>query len=428
MSELLPGALEGYIRAYLLILLLLCGVFHLNYSLNDTIWNEYDELANYDYIDKLTSGHLPRGDEYISDYSAEITFQHFLWAKTTIFDGSKQSMMAAGRSYQAQQPPLYFLLLTPLNATLKAAGVSPPLQIKLLRTVNVPLFLVAALLTIPIFHELSRLFGWNPIWGYYLAVLSYVFGYELRSHIGADNLSPLVGNAFIYLVLLTWRTRRQEFITWSALAASLCFLTKYTHALFPVMWAISTGFFYKHHPQPWRKRLLHAAPYSLVAAYFLLNAARYGRADPLGTGATKEIFAWIEPVLEVWHVLYYFVATALSLTPVFEYGNVFVAVILAILAVTYGLSFYRLFVEGKRDALPIFAACQVSVALILVALVLNAYRGQVYWFTFRIYFGYTLFWLFSLCATPLLLPWKWLRGAAGAVGLLLVTFLVYVRA
>jgi hypothetical protein len=289
--------------------------------------------------------------------------------------------------------------------------------------------LAACLVTILLFRELSMVAGWDPLYGYYIVVLSYVFGFHFRSHIGADMLSPLVGALFFYLLARKWRTGNPHYATWSALAAALCFLTKYTHALFPVIWAVSMMFFYKKDPglSP-RKRILHFVPYSVIGLYFLVNVLQYGLGDPLRTGATKDLFGFIHPVLDAGLVLHYFVATAFSMDSLPQYPGSFAAVVLGLLALNYSLSFHRLFVERRWAVATAFAACQISVALILAALVLNAYRAGVYWWPFRIYFGYTIPWLVSLTATPYLLDWKPLRRIWAVTGILLVSLLVYVRA
>jgi hypothetical protein len=220
----------------------------------------------------------------------------------------------------------------------------------------------------------------------------------------------------------------QEYATWSALAAALCFLTKYTHAFFPIIWAVSMVFFYRKHPgQPLRNKVLHVAPYSLVPLYFLINMLQYGAGDPLRTGATRDLFGFVQPVLNVWHVLYNFVDTAFSMKPVFEYGNLIPAAVFLLLAFNYSVSFYRLFVSRESSVVPIFVACQISVSLIVAALVLNAYREGVYWWTFRIYYGYTIPWLISVTATPYLVNRRWLREAWAVAGLVLVTCLVGLR-
>ncbi len=418
-----------YVSGYLLFLLLLCAAFHVRYILNNPIWSEYDEIANYDYIERLGRGQLPHAEDYITDYSAEITFRFFSWQETQHFDGTKETMGAASRSYQAHQPPLYFLMLAPVNLALKAAGVSPLFQITFLRLINVPLGLAACAVTILVFRELNLLFGWDPIYGYYIAVFSYVFGFHFRSHVGADMLSPLVGAVFFYLLLRQWRTGNQVYATFSALAAALCFLTKYTHALFPIFWAVSMLFYYKKHPGlRLRNRILHFVPYSIVGFYFLVNIIQYGIDDPLRTGATKGLFSWVPQVLDAWYVVYQFVTTSFYMDSMPMYGNLFAVAVVGLLVFNYALSFYRLFIERQWSVVPIFGACQISVTLILAALVLNAYRTGVFWWTFRIYFGYTIPWFVALTAAPYLVRWKPLRAVWGVAGLVLLTVLVIVRA
>ena len=422
----LPLPLGRYARAYFAFLLVLAALFFLNFTLNHLIWSEYDEIANYDYIDKLTDGHFPMADQDISRYTLDITASDFTFQHPLGWHRTLDSMGLAGKSYQAQQPPLYFLLLTPLNFVMKWIHTAPPTQIKVLRSLNLLFFLGAAVLAITVVNELHEMFGWDRVYGYFVAVMSMVFGYQLRAHIGADQLAPLLGTLFFYLLVRQWRTNRQELVTWSALAASLAFLTKYTAGLCFPTWGLSTLFFYKKNPGlTWRQRIVHFTPFLLVVLYLGFNVVRAG--DPLNTAGSDKLFAGALPKeSSVWTVIRNLLYSSLDLDPGFSLPDALIVVALAAILFHYAVSFYRLFVQRKWSALPVFVACQTSVAIIVAVLMLCGYKPG-FWYTFRIYSAFTVPWLVSLTATPLLFKSPWVRGASAVVGVLLATFCVYVR-
>ena len=102
------------------------------WTLEQPIWSPRDEIAHFDYVEKLSVGRLPLPDEPISDSTFAMCLE-FSWARPADFDGTRPSMGLAGTSYEAWQPPLYYALLTPPNLLLESLGANPRLRITVLR-------------------------------------------------------------------------------------------------------------------------------------------------------------------------------------------------------------------------------------------------------------------------------------------------------
>lgn len=394
----------------------------------DDIWFISDELAHYDYIDQLSSGRLPHPRDGLTDYTIEITADHFGFPDGLHYDGTRESLGVVGRSYEAQQPPLYYLLLAPPNYVLKKLNVAPPTLIRILRSFNVVVYIGMAVFILLTFRELSMMLGLDPLLGYIVACLAISVRFVHRHHISNDHLPALAGACAFYLGVRLWRTGRHRYMAWSCLAAVLAFLTKYTAGLLLAFWGLNTLFFYRRRGwRGWRTTLLHFAPLGALVLHFAGNARLYGVRDILGLRAADEVlWAFTKPNLNLVDVLRDLFARSVDLRPVVTIPTPVALMLLGVMGLSYALSFYRLFIRDNRNALPLFLACQVSVMVVLLAVVLNPYTTGIPWFFFRFWEAYGLCWYTALVATPFLVETRWLKTAGIALTVSALTWMTYV--
>lgn len=422
------GRIRRYLPAYLVLLACVSLSHHVRMIwTTGGIWSPLDEMNHYDYIDQLSSGRMPHPREYISDYTERITVDHFGFTAAVRYDGTKESLGSAGRSYEAQQPPVYYLLMAGPNYVLKKLGVAPPTQIRLLRSFNLLFLTGTAFLAILVFRELSALVGLDALLGYFIAFLTMSVRYAHRYHISPDQLAPLLGAACVYLAVRLWRTRDDRYVAWSSLAAVLAFLTKYPSGLLLPFWVVNTLFYYRHCG---RRRFLECLqqlwPLALPVAYLGGNAYLYGWADVLKSQATAEYFGeLVEPVFNVGYVTGQLMALSLDLRPLWEPPVLLLALLLLLVAGNYVLGFHRVFIAEDRRALPLFVACQMAGLVLLTAVLLNPYVPAIHWYHFRQYEACSLFWYAALIATPCLIDLRWVRIGGTVFGTAIATWMTW---
>lgn len=394
-----------------------------------TIWSPLDEIAHYDYIHQLSTGHYPHPSEFISDHTQQITDDYFGWpAGMQKYDGTKESLGAMGRSYEAQQPPVYYLLLAGPDWVMERAGVSAEGTIRVLRSLNLPFYAGAAAFIVLTFRDLELLTGVPALYGYFVAFFATGLRFLYRYQLGADHLSALLGAASVYLCVRLWSTRNHRFVFWSGLAATIAALTKYTNGLLLLGWMLNTAWFHERVKRPGpRRRLTDAAPLMLLPVYFGVNAWLYGWDDILKTRDTMEYFSHLVTAAPAPNlVIGSFLNRSVSLEPKWTHPLPLLYVLLLVILVNYGLSFYRLFLLGDRRILPLFVACQMAGFILLAILLLNAWVTTVDWRQFRYFEGYAVFWYTALTATPLLIESRIVRVVSACLGALLAGVMVYV--
>lgn len=414
-----------------LVLLIIVSLVSLAWLIwgDGTIWSPLDEIAHYDYIHELSTGRVPHPKEFISDHTLGITLDYFGFpAGMAKYDGAKESLGAMGRSYEAQQPPVYYLLMAAPDAMLERAGVSPPTVIRLLRSVNILFYGGAAFFIVLAYRDLSPLCGLPPVYGYFVAFFATAVRYLFRYQLDSDHLSALLGAACVYLAIHLWRTRDHRYVAWSGLAAVLAVLTKYTNGLLLLGWLLNTLFYYERAERPRaRIRLRHAAPLLLLPLYFGINAWLYGWGDILKTKDTMEYFRHlVTPAPAPNLVVGSFLNNSVSLEPKWTQPIPFLYLLLLVILVNYGLSFFRLFLLDDKSVLPLFVATQTAGLILLACMLLNAWVTTVDWRAFRYFEGYDIFWYTALTATPLLIGSRLVRIAAAGAGALLAGAMVYI--
>lgn len=413
-----------WLEGWLLALLAAYSLHNVLLSLDRPIWSPVDEMAHYDYVDRLSSElRLPAPGERLSDYTRTITLERFRWAIPPGFDGTPAGMGVAGRSYEAHQPPLYYLLLAAPNAALKAAGVAPETQIRTLRVVNALFTVAAALLVLLALRDLAAVTGASPIWGYVLAPALLVVEPSAHYAIGNDRLSLLAGAACGFLLVRHWRTGRDADARRAAWCVLLSLLTKYSNGfLVPLFAASVVARMARREGRPSIGRLAAVAwPIALVALYPLANWTIYD--DPLKTRVTIGYFAKIaSPVPGALEFVRVLVSSSLCFVALRPLPHLVHLLFVALLVKNLALGGYRLLVRREPAYAVVLVSAALSLAVLATALALPRLQPAVFWFDFRHFGAYLPFWLIGAFSFPSLGGTR-ARKTATAVALALTVLL-----
>ena len=400
MSGVSPARVVAVLGATLLV-----AAFNVRLALAQAIWSPRDEIAHYDYVDKLTQLHLPRPDEPISEYTVSLC-RIFPWLSPPPFDGTQSSMGPAGFSYEARQPPLYYAFLAGPNFVMRAFHATPRFQIAALRYLTIVLFEAGALLLVLVFRELSLLAGVSRSWGWVLAVAVSLPSAPVFTTLGNDAAGLLCGSLAAFLGARFWRTRDPVFAVGLSAVAGLSVLVKHTNGLLVVLpllaWAAPSlwpsGGTPRHGAS---RRLTLLLPGLIVAPYLLLNRFLFGSVMKSGI-VTDSFRSLVQPIRE--DVLFVRVLARGSVE-LSHFGLLvprWVAwVLLALLAVNLAARSWRALTRPSRWDLVVLLCCGLSVAMIVSAMLLNRLAPGVQWYQFRHYAAYLPFWFIGVFALPL---------------------------
>ena len=259
---------------FLLVLLLYLLVGGL-YAVYTPAWQAPDEPAHYNYIAQLAAGELPvvRPGDYDQAYFSEVI--------TSRFD--PQYDLAPFR-YENWQPPLYYLLQTPVYWLF--GGVLLPLRF-------VSLIFGAGLLVLT-YQVAAHVFK-ERVW---LSVTAVAFMAFLPQHLAMmaavnnDSLAELLIAAILLLLIRQYGShspveRRGERVYWLGLLLGLGFLTKATvYIMAPLVGAVILWRHRGEWRKMWRALLLCFGPAGLIGGlWWLRNLIVYDGFDPLGIAA-----------------------------------------------------------------------------------------------------------------------------------------------
>jgi hypothetical protein len=228
------------------------------------VWAEVDERPHYDYIQKLVEdGRLPRPTDLVSPEVQAITDRTWPRASPT----NRAAIGLAGRSYEAIQPPLYYVVAAP--AFLAVADHRD--KVFAVRAFDLGLMLVALGL---LWRLAGRLGAGPPGFALALAVLLWP-GVIVRA-VTIDNtpLELVLAAAFL---LVLWRAARAP--GWTPLLGAsvllgLCLLTKLTLlCLVPLFLVVLAR---RARAKPLAALGLAVLPLVMLAPWLAANHARYG--------------------------------------------------------------------------------------------------------------------------------------------------------
>ncbi|MEM6797011.1 MAG: hypothetical protein AAF725_23755, partial [Acidobacteriota bacterium] len=375
-------------RAVCLAAFLTIGLLNGLFSWSVPVWSPRDEIAHYDYVERLGDLSLPGPGDPIADHTFEMT-RELHWHQPASFNGLKRSMGLAGRSYEAQQPPLYYALLALPNRVLRSTGVGPDQRIRCLRLFGILAHTAGALLFIPLMATLSRTTGVGLSYGYLFAFLALATQVQYSGTLGNDSLSLLAGNLTLLAMAKFLERPLDSFVLFASAAASAAVWVKLTNV--PLV-AVPIGIWIyslrgQPDARPLRIRILSLGPLAAVPALLVWNRSRLG-----GWTGSSEVASWfgkfvtpVEPTTEFLKLLavdFFNVQHVWNVLPrEWAWGLL-------------GIVFCNLMwlarqwrSQGLRAAiLPLVAAPIVS-SLFATAALLNSAGLGVHWNSSRHYFG-----------------------------------------
>lgn len=234
------------------------------------IWAEIDERAHYSYVQSVAEEQrLPLIDDLVSSEVQAITDKTWPRSSTRSGDG------LAGRSYEAFQPPLYYLLAAP------AFAVVPDHRQKVfaLRYFNLALVgLAGALLVLlakgtvaPQHRPVAIAAG--------LLVLAWPGVLVRAVTVSNAPLELVVAPAFLLTAWLAVQRRTGRLLLASGVLLGLCLLTKLTLVFLAPALLVAAATFWRARPNL-RGRIpavaALAAPPVLLAPWLLANRSRVG--------------------------------------------------------------------------------------------------------------------------------------------------------
>lgn len=236
-----------------------------------------DEIAHFSYLQSVAQeGRLPLLGPTLISPQAEAIYEG-TYPSPGLLDPAKRGL--SGRSYEAFQPPLYYLLTA---APFRLAGGDYIVKMRLMRLIGLALLLAAALLlwrlTVEVIGDRDEA---EPYFAFALTALLWP-GIVLRTvTISNSGLEFLIG---IGLVLVLWRAWQQRSVAWLIGAAVLVgagLLTRLTIIVFIPGLLICAFVVLRQAQLSARTRWLAAAgvvaiPALMMAPWLLSNLDRYG--------------------------------------------------------------------------------------------------------------------------------------------------------
>jgi hypothetical protein len=249
------------------------------YAVDTPAWQVPDEPAHYNYIADLAhTGRLPvlEPGDYPAGYLEEIKHARF-----------PPSMSIDSIAYEAWQPPLYYLLATPLF--LATAGLPTATQVIALRLISVA---AGAVLLYTTYQLVKVIFGNDELLA--LATTTLVAFIPMHIAISAginnDTLAELIiaGILLVSLLRLQGRIPRRRFVISGGILYGLGLLTKGT--VYPsaaILLAAEVGHWWLEGGDQSKPRLvslffLFSISLALSAWWFVRNAVVYGGLDIFG--------------------------------------------------------------------------------------------------------------------------------------------------
>jgi 4-amino-4-deoxy-L-arabinose transferase-like glycosyltransferase len=250
------------------------------------LWTLVDEGAHFDYIQAIADdGRLPVITDLVSP-QVEAIAEHVYPAPPR---KNRADIGLGGRSYEAQQPPLYYLLAVPAFA---AGGSDYKTKARVVRAFDV-LFLLAA---IAVFLALCReVLGRGPeaLAGTALALTVFLWPAVVVRGVTISNegLELLVGVALVYAL---WRAASERSPGWLVAAGALVglgLLTRLTLAyLAPVAIGVAVvGALRTPNRFPWWSLAAAAAiPVALLVPWAVFNLDHYNALTPTGAARHQQ--------------------------------------------------------------------------------------------------------------------------------------------
>lgn len=391
-----------FLRVWFSILFVLFGCIAASQTIREPIWSPIDEIAHYDYIDRLSSGQIPQPDQPISEYTFRITTHYFDWIGSKNYDGTLKSLGPAGYSYEAQQPPVYYLILALPNALLKALRVPPPAQITILRLISALMVMLGAASAGLVVARLRRFIPIDPLWAWAIPVILIIPNWSWQVQLNNGSLSLLMLNLSLAFLIASFEPEASgRSATLAVLFGTLAALTKYTYLLYlpELVLALFIAAVLRQRTEKrraWAWQLTRALwPLALLLAYMIFNVLRFGIHDPFGSKHVEAIFRnqtdflyWGARLVKLFYATSYtinYLPFALPWLWIFLAGCTLTGIV-----VLWGL-YHRRWLQSLPGAVALVAVAAVTA----FSWLLTKIAPTVDWGNFRHFSGYLLFFIFA---------------------------------
>lgn len=387
-------------------LLALAATYLLRHAWQLDGWHHNDELAHVDYVFRLAhEQRWPRSQDKVSRELVEFSAHRFGYPRPDDLSLPDYGIGLQAFSYEAHQPPLYYLMLALPEALFHRLGCALDFRLRALRLFTVVLMLAGWGL---FFHALRPLVfrGFIPSSQAWLATgLLAFFSAADHYHISNDQAGLLWGSLLTRQCLLMGFRPSATRGAWALATALLATATKASNALWllPILGlglsAVYTGLVSFRDWLHWR-RLIALWPLLLWLPALMSPDAK----GPLSE--TSRLFSIISPGLfDSSFFLQAFMSKAMDFAPLgLRSGPGWPLLLLALQALAALLWTY-LTPPLLRFNPGLWWLMVLWPLVILAAGYLNQHVGSVFWFEFRIFSSY-----YPLLILFLLLPWPlWRR-------------------
>ena len=261
-------ALRALVALQLIALLALAGVTVSRFR----VWADIDERPHYDYVQKVAEDHrIPRPTDLVIPEVQAITDR--TWPQPSQTD--RAAIGQPGRSFEAIQPPLYYVAAVPAFA---AVGDHRD-KVYALRIFDALLLAVTVLLLWGLARAVAAAPGGGAaaLAGFSAALLVLLWPGVLVRSITVGNTPLELALATAFLVVL-WRAdgdTRARPIALAAVLLGLCLLTKLTLVLLAPLFLLVLARRARA-GVPRAQWALAAVPLVLLAPWLALNVERYG--------------------------------------------------------------------------------------------------------------------------------------------------------
>jgi hypothetical protein len=379
--------------AYLLLFTIYL-IINFNYIVNAPIWNPLnDELAHIDYIDRIVNEkRFVKDGELISDRSFQfhknLKVNHYPG-----FDGKKEHLFIIGNSYEAHQPPIYYLLMATPYYFIMNSSLNPLIKLAMLRIFSYIFHLLGIILIFAIFKEINTYFNsivFSLDFQWIIALFILITTMHNRAGINNDQLSLLAVNLTVYFTFRYLKTKNIKYAFAIGVFGCIIFFVKYTNGLITLLAGIFLFFQWIKFFQKNKLFLFVFIPFLSIPLFFINNGIHNGWDNFLSNKMNNQLFVFFNPgMLSVSDFL------KLHWTEFFnvEYLHIktFYPLYIGFLLYGLGIILWIYFMTQRKANTMWTASLVITLILYLIILLLNNYVCCVAWYSFRLYSGYMLF-------------------------------------
>ncbi len=382
---------RNYIAGILLFIIYV--IIHFNYILKSPIWNPNDELAHVDYIDRIVNEkRFVKDGELISDRSFQ--FHNDLKVINYVgFDGKKEHLFIIGNSYEAHQPPIYYLLMATPYYFIMNSDLNPVMKLTLLRIFSYVFHLLGIILIFAIFKEINAYFKHHVFtldFQLITALFILITTMHNRAGINNDQLNLLAVNLSIYFTIRYLKTKHIKYAFAISLWGCISFFIKYTNGLISLILGIFL--FAEWIKTIDKKRLfpLVFIPFFAIPLFFINSGIQNGWNNILNNKINGQLFVFFSPGMLSFldffkfHWFEFFNLEYLGIKNLyFQYAGF----------LFYGLAIILWIYYMTRRKVNIIWTISLFITLILyiIILLLSNYVCCVAWYSIRLYSGYMIF-------------------------------------